>query len=119
MNRVQNGILPSTTICDSAYISRAKAAPMNSRPRPNLRGIDGLARPRATQFQAMIGARVMMATELTDWNQAVGKVQSPIWRLTMFSARKVNELPASWRSRGRAAPCPRGCPQPAAARPAR
>ncbi|MNI54012.1 hypothetical protein D3C73_1088750 [compost metagenome] len=94
MNRVQNGILPSTTMVDRANISSAKAAPLNSRPRPNLRGMDGLARPRATQIQAMIGARVMIATELTDWNHAVGKVHSPSWRLTMFSARKVKELPA-------------------------
>jgi hypothetical protein len=36
----------------------------------------------------------MIATELTDWNHAVGNSQPPRLRLTMLSARKVNELPA-------------------------
>ena len=35
-----------------------------------------------------------MAIEFTVWNQAVGKVQPNMSRRTMFSARKVNELPA-------------------------
>src|SRR3954464_2551785 len=44
VNRVQNGILPCTsTRVDSAYIKRPKARPLKIRPRPNLRGIDGLA----------------------------------------------------------------------------
>ena len=37
---------------------------------------------------------VMMAMEFTDWNQPTGKVQPPKSRLTMFWARKLNELPA-------------------------
>src|SRR5690606_969434 len=95
MNRVQNGILPaSSTRLDSANISSANARPLKIRPRPNLRGIDGLALPSLIQIQAMTGARVMIATEFTDWNQAVGNVQSPKPRSTMLSARKVNELPA-------------------------
>ncbi len=36
----------------------------------------------------------MIAIELTDWNHATGNVQSPNSRLTILSARKVNELPA-------------------------
>src|ERR1700761_36578 len=95
MKSVQNGILPfASTISDRAAINSAKASPLKISPRPNLRGIDGLLRPMRTQTQARIGAMVMMASELTDWNQAVGKVKSPSWRLTILSARKVNELPA-------------------------
>ena len=57
-----------------------------------------------THSQASIGASTMMATELTDWNQDTGKSLvpanawntdvKPISRLTIFSARKLNELPA-------------------------
>ena len=66
MNSVQNGILPaSLTRLDSANISSRNARPLKIRPRPNLRGIDGLARPILTQIQAMIGASVMIAMELT------------------------------------------------------
>ena len=56
--------------------------------------MDGFALPSATQIQAMTGASTMIAIELTVWNHAVGQVNVPSWRLTMFSARKVNELPA-------------------------
>ena len=94
-NSVQNGILPaSLTMLDSATISSRKARPLKIRPRPNLRGIEGLFLPSFTHIHAMTGARVMIAIELTDWNHSSGKVQSPNWRLTIWSARKVNELPA-------------------------
>src|SRR5690606_12164391 len=96
MNRVQDGIF---SVCGStrlfrANISSRKARPLKMMPRPNLRGIDGLALPIFTQIQAITGARVMMASELTDWNQPTGKIQPPKSRLTMFCARKLNELPA-------------------------
>src|SRR5471032_3247304 len=95
MNRVQNGIwLSMLTSDDSANISRPKAAPLNSRPRPNLRGIDGFLPRMATQMKAMIGAQPMVASEFTVWNQATGKVQLNIWGSMILSARKVNELPA-------------------------
>ena len=67
---------------------------MKIRPRPNLRGIDGLLRPIATHTAATIGAITMMASVFTDWNQPVGNTQPPKSRRTMYSARKVNELPA-------------------------
>src|SRR6478752_9157303 len=95
MNSVQNGILPSAPSSeDNANISSRKAKPLKIRPRPNLRGIDGFFVPIFTQIQAMIGASTMMAMEFTDWNQPVGKVHEPNWRLTISSARKVKELPA-------------------------
>src|ERR1043165_6839723 len=97
MNRVQNGILLlASTSEDSANISSRNARPLKIRPRPNLRGIDGsaLRRPIQTQANAINGASRMIASELTDWNHAFGKVQSPNSRLTILSARKVNELPA-------------------------
>src|SRR5690606_494896 len=94
--RVHSGILPNaSTMLDSATISSRNARPLKIRPRPNLRGIDGLARPSLIQIQAITGARVRIATELTDWNQATGNVQSPMTRSTMPSARKLNELPRS------------------------
>src|SRR6476469_131926 len=95
-NSVQNGIfrLCGSTSLVSANISSRKARPLKIRPRQNLRGMEGLARPIRTHIHAMIGARVMIATELTDWNQATGKVQPPKSRLTILSARKLNELPA-------------------------
>ena len=66
-------------------MSSRKARPLNSRPRPNLRGMDGLTFRAAnlTQTQAMTGASTMMATELTLWNQAVGKMKPPRSRLTI------------------------------------
>src|SRR3546814_6660818 len=79
---------------DSENISSRKARPLKIRPSPNLRGIDGLFRPSLIQTQASSGAKVRIATELTDWNQATGKIQSPSWRSTILSARKLNELPA-------------------------
>src|SRR5690606_22912458 len=96
MNRVQNGIfrLCGSTRLDSANISSRKARPLKMMPRPNLRGIDGLFLPSLIQIHAMIGARVMIASEFTDWNQPTGKIQPPKSRLTMFCARKLNELPA-------------------------
>src|SRR6187402_712058 len=95
MNRVQNGILPSAPSSeDRAYISSRKAKPLKIRPRPNLRGIEGLARPSLIQIQAMSGASAMIAIEFTDWNQPVGKIQPLKSRLTISSARKVKELPA-------------------------
>src|SRR5690606_27586577 len=96
MNRVQKGIfsVSGSTRLDRANINSRKARPLNTRPRPNLRGIEGLARPIATHSQASTGARVMMAIELTDWNQPTGKIQPPKSRLTMFWARKLHELPA-------------------------
>src|SRR5262245_14551014 len=78
-NSVQNGIRPAAeTSLDRANISSRKARPLKIRPRPNLRGIGGLAGPSFTQIHAMIGARVMIATELTLWNQAVGNTRSPL-----------------------------------------
>src|SRR5690606_18830093 len=98
MNRVQNGILPAAvTGLHSANISNANARPLKIRPRPNLRGIDGLLRPSLIQIQAMTGARVRIAIELTDWNQAFGNTKPPgpnRSRSTILSARKVKELPA-------------------------
>src|SRR5215471_18024328 len=92
---VQNGILLfASTRLDSAYINNRKARPLKMRPRPNLRGIDGFALPMAIQIHAMIGASTMIATEFTLWNQAVGKTNEPRLRLTISSARNVNELPA-------------------------
>src|SRR5690606_12922173 len=95
-NRVQNGIFSEvgSTSDDSANISSRKARPLKMMPRPNLRGIDGLAEPSLTQIQAITGASVMIASEFTDWNQPTGKIQPPKSRLTMFCARKLNELPA-------------------------
>src|SRR6185436_358520 len=92
---VQNGIVPLAPVSDdNAYISSRKAKPLKIRPRPNVRGMDGLARPSFTQIQAMIGASTMIAIEFTDWNQPVGKIQPLKSRLTISSARKVKELPA-------------------------
>src|SRR5688572_28880668 len=98
MNSVQKGILPaSLTRLERANISNRNARPLKIRPRPNLRGIDGLAERMATQIQAMTGAKVMMASEFTDWNQPLGNTKPPgpnRSRSTILSARKVNELPA-------------------------
>src|SRR5690606_16366756 len=96
MNSVQKGIFRDcgSIMLDSAIIDSRKARPLKMMPRPNLRGIDGLARPSFTQIHATTGARVMIASELTDWNQPTGKIQPPKSRLTMFCARKLNELPA-------------------------
>src|SRR5690349_15078913 len=98
MNRVQNGILPaSLTRLDRANINSRKAKPLKIRPRPNLRGIEGLLRPSLIQIQAITGARVRIAIEFTDWNQAFGNTKPPgpnRSRSTILSARKVNELPA-------------------------
>src|SRR5512139_1439537 len=94
---VQNGILPSSlTRFDSANISSRNARPLNIRPRPNFRGIDGfnLRRASHTQSQATTGASTMTASAETDWNQAVGKTKLPSTLSTIWSARKVNELPA-------------------------
>src|SRR5215475_3284804 len=46
------------------------------------------------QTSATSGAMTTIASGLTDWNQPVGNSQLPKLRLTMFSARKLNELPA-------------------------
>src|SRR5690606_31931437 len=95
MNRVQNGISPAAfTRLESANISSRKARPLKIRPMPNLRGIDGFFLPIRNHSQARIGAKVMIASEFTDWNQPTGKIQPPKSRFTILSARKLNELPA-------------------------
>ncbi|MCY1383686.1 hypothetical protein D9M69_718370 [compost metagenome] len=65
---VQNGIfrVSASTRLDSANHSSAKARPLKIRPKPNLRGIDGLALPIFTHSHAISGAMVMMAIELID-----------------------------------------------------
>ncbi len=52
-----------------------------------MRGIDGLLRPIFTHSQASTGARVMIATEFTDWNQAFGQTQPPTFAPMRAMAR--------------------------------
>ena len=77
-------------------MSSRNARPLKIRPSPNFRGMDGFALTlaSATHTHATIGAKMMIATAFTLWNQPVGNVQLPNCRFTIWSARKVNELPA-------------------------
>src|SRR5512145_1328772 len=59
VNSVQNGMRPASfTRLDNANMSSRNARPLKIRPRPNFRGIEGLALPLAskTQTQATTGA---------------------------------------------------------------
>src|SRR3546814_18980655 len=89
-------LFPYTTLFRSK-INTTNAAALNSRPRPNLRGIDGSTLRFAAhpQINATTGASSTIAAGLTDWNQPTGNSQPPnIERSTRFWARKLNELPA-------------------------
>ena len=80
----------------AAGIMIAKPTAASSSPRVNLAGLDSSVPRRAmpTQSAAKIGAKMMMKSELIDWNQVAGTSKPNIVRSVKSFANRLSDVGA-------------------------